>query len=173
MANQGAKKRVEENAKRLSFLFQVILMATVIHCGVRLGVKRSSATWINYTAAAGSVAAQTFAYGVMKNAAAPTYGANGELIHAGADLKMGGIMEYCTDLILIVAVLQILTSISDWLWLLILVVPAFGLYMFWVHIAAPWIFAPVPEEEEETDAMRKKREKMERKANRQKVVYRR
>ena len=32
--------------------------------------------------------------------------------------------------------------------------------MFWVHIAAPWIFAPAPEEEEVNE---KKQRRMERK----------
>lgn len=37
--------------------------------------------------------------------------------------------------------------------------PARGLYMFWVHVAAPWIFAPAPEQEEVSEKNKRRQER--------------
>lgn len=61
-------------------------------------------------------------------AADPAYDSNGELIDGGDDLTMGGTCEYFHDGIYLAAFVQILSPfLSDWLWLVFLVVswPAF------------------------------------------------
>lgn len=54
--------------------------------------------------------------------AAPAYNASGELIFAGQDPSMGGVMAYYHDILYIVMFIQILGSFTDWAWLALLLV---------------------------------------------------
>eukprot|EP00106_Octopus_bimaculoides_P016368 XP_014783810.1 PREDICTED: transmembrane protein 208-like [Octopus bimaculoides] len=68
--------------------------------------------------------------------------------------------RHSKDLILMTCIVQILSLISNYFWLLWLVVPGRAFYLLWVNILAPWFFAPAPEENE------KKIRKMERRMRR-------
>lgn len=89
------------------------------------------------------------------------YTPEGALIDGGLDLNMeSGMSEHAKDLILFTSIVQSLSLLSNYFWLLWLLVPGRAFYMLWVNILAPWIFAEPPEVDE------KKTKKMERKMRR-------
>ncbi len=72
MANQSAKKRVEDNRKRISLLFYIILGSAGAHIGallIRLILLRGSATRWTYVTALGSLAAQLFLFSSLRSMA--------------------------------------------------------------------------------------------------------
>lgn len=74
-----------------------------------------------------------------------------------------GMAEHVKDLIILTSGVQILSLISNYLWLLLTFAPLRAFWMAWVNIISPWIFAPAPEEQEDP----KKQKKLERKLRRQ------
>lgn len=126
---------------------------------------------------------------------APTYSMTGELLDGGIDLKMAGTCEYMQDLVYLVSLAQLLSLVSSYAWcamlcvahthalplcciiahrMILLVVPAFACYSLYTNVVHPWLSAPPVQEVEETEDMRKRREKLERKmAKQQNRVYRR
>lgn len=90
------------------------------------------------------------------------------MVQGGMDLTMeGGMAEHAKDLLLVTAIIQTLSLVSNYFWLLWLVVPGRGVYMLWVNILSPWFFAAPPPELDE-----KQQKKMERKMKRQQYSYR-
>lgn len=67
MANQSAKKRVEDNKKRLSIILYIILVSSSLHCIVKLLLW--SATRSTYVAALGSVAVQLAIFSALRSMA--------------------------------------------------------------------------------------------------------
>lgn len=144
MANQSAKKRVEDNRKRISLLFYIILGSAGAHILIRLILLRGSATRWTYITALGSLGTQLFLFSSLRSMAsmcieeclmrlmccltpslqhaAPTYSMRGELLDGGVDLKMAGVCEYMQDIIYLLALAQLLGMLTSWAWLLMLVV---------------------------------------------------
>ena len=86
----------------------------------------------------------------------------GALLDGGIDLNMEeGMAEHAKDLILLTAGVQVLSLLSNYFWLLLLLAPIRALYMLWGSILSPWIFAEAPEVDEKKQ--KKKEAKMERK----------
>jgi len=71
-----------------------------------------------------------------------------------------GMAEHMKDLILLTAATQVLSTLSNYFWLLILLAPGRAGYILWVNFIGPWFFAPAPEVDE------KKAKKAERKMKR-------
>lgn len=88
------------------------------------------------------------------------------MVGQGLDLNVkSGMGEHAKDILLVTAIIQTLSIISNYFWLLWLVVPGYAFYLLWVNILGPWFFAEAPPEMDE-----KQMKKMERKMN--KVKYR-
>ncbi len=84
---------------------------------------------------------------------------------SGLDLNMPeGMAEHVKDAIILAAGSQMLSLLSNYLWLLMLFLPLRAFWMLWVTVISPWLFAPAPEEDSEAEA--KKQKKMERKMRR-------
>ena len=173
MAKANAKKRAEENAARISRLFYVLLGSIVIFTAVRLVLYRATTRWwFQPTMGALTAGAAWFCYRSLAYIAAPSFDAGGALTDGGADLSMGGMSSYYHDVIYIAVFLLLSTAlVSDWFWLLGLVVPGYALYMLWTSVLAPWIFNPTADELEaknrssESREDKRKRERAERKEN--------
>ena len=54
--------------------------------------------------------------------AVPTYGQGGEILDGGADLTLSGITGYSFDVIYLCILVQLVTILSNWGWLIFLVV---------------------------------------------------
>ena len=88
----------------------------------------------------------------------------GQLLDPGLDLNMeSGMAEHVKDAIILTAIAQILSLLSNYLWLILAFAPIRLFWMAWKSFISPWLFAPAPEEEEIDE---KKQRKLDRKMRR-------
>uniref|UniRef100_A0A7C9CGX5 Transmembrane protein 208 n=1 Tax=Opuntia streptacantha TaxID=393608 RepID=A0A7C9CGX5_OPUST len=167
MANQGAKKRKEENARHMSNLLRVIIGCNVVYILMRMIIFHSSISWKHWVGLVVTSLAYFIPYQQLANMAKPTYSDDGELIDGGFDMSTGGVCGYLHDIIYITCFVQIASIISGKFWYTYLVIPAFAAYKASGFIKG---FLSHDSEVEEDDKTRKKREKMEKKASRPKFM---
>lgn len=108
MANQGVKKRVEENAKRLALLLKLILVglaAQIISACIAFA-NGSLSLWC-IAGLVSTLGVSLICYSIITAAAKPVYNADsGEMLDGGADLNMGGICGYSHDILYITVFVQ-------------------------------------------------------------------
>ena len=162
---KGQKQIVEENKATLNFYLYVICGANALYLTITF-VFFWEAFTLRYIMLLGTTSAMYIgSYKFMASMAKATYDpVGGGLLDGGIDLNMEqGMAEHTKDLMLLTAGVQVLSLLSNYFWLLLILAPARAFYMLWVNILAPWIFAEAPEVDE------KKQKKMERKMKRQYV----
>ncbi len=71
--------------------------------------------------------------------------------------------EHAKDAIILTAITQMLSLISNYFWTVLLLAPLRLLWMAWKSIISPWLFAPPPEQDEVDE---KKQRKLDRKMRR-------
>ncbi|XP_044951805.1 transmembrane protein 208 homolog [Hordeum vulgare subsp. vulgare] len=171
MANQGSKKIVERNRRRMDLLWRIILVSNVIYIVVRMAVMHSSFTWKHWIGLVVTSAAYFLSYKQLASMTKAEYSDadNRELLSSGYDMATGGISEYIEDVIYITAFVQLTSIISGKFWWTYLVIPAFGGYKIFFLLKGTF-FSGGSEGEVEDEKSRKKREKMEKKASRGKMV---
>ena len=74
-----------------------------------------------------------------------------------------GMAEHVKDIVILVTGAQILSLLTNYMWLLLLFLPLRAFWMACTSIISPWLFAPAPEPDE---ADLKKQKKMDRKMRR-------
>mmetsp|Transcript_6392 Transcript_6392/g.39879 ORF Transcript_6392/g.39879 Transcript_6392/m.39879 type:complete len:175 (-) Transcript_6392:1040-1564(-) len=171
MAGAGAKRRRTENAKRLKALRVALVLSSVVYVGLRLGWFHNTAGWKHYLGYLITSAISALCYRSISSMAKPTYGPNGELLDGGADLSMGGTLEYLHDVLYITVFVHTASIVTDWFWLAYLVIPGYAGYMLWIYIIYPYVFAARPDEQQDSQMDAKKRAKMEKKATRTKYLH--
>ncbi|KAM0846187.1 hypothetical protein ACQ4PT_053355 [Festuca glaucescens] len=171
MANQGAKKIVEKNKQRMDLLWRIILGSNIFYIVVRMAIMYSSFTWKHWFGLVVTSAAYFLSYKQLASMTKPEYSESGEkeLLSAGYDMRTGGISEYLEDVIYITVFVQLASIISGKFWWTYLVIPAFGGYKIFGLLRGTF-FSGGSEGEVEDEKSRKKREKMEKKASRGKMV---
>lgn len=108
MANQGAKKRVEENGRRLAMLRWLLVAGLVGQlAGLAWSMHRGRATTRQWLGAVGSSGLAWAMYSFIARLAAPAYAAGGELLDGGADLNRGGVCGYYHDVLYITVFVQV------------------------------------------------------------------
>ncbi|XP_050213626.1 uncharacterized protein LOC126665017 isoform X1 [Mercurialis annua] len=168
MANQGAKKRKEENSRHIKNLRHLIIACNVIYVLVRMLIFHSTFSWGHWLGLVLTSIAYYLPYQQLASMAKPAYADDGELLDGGFDMSTGGICGYLHDIIYITSFVQLTSIISNKFWYTYLVIPAFGLYQSIGFIKG---FLPQGSEgNEEDEKTRKKRERMEKKASRGKFV---
>ncbi|KNA20127.1 hypothetical protein SOVF_055280 [Spinacia oleracea] len=168
MANQGAKKRKEENARHMSNILRLIIGCNVAYILLRMIFYHSSFTWKHWVGLILTSLAYAMPYKQLASMAKPAYTNDGELIDGGFDMSTGGVCGYLHDLIYITCFVQIASLISDKFWYTYLVIPGFAAYKASGFIKG--FMSNDSEGGEEDEKTRKKREKMERKASRPKFA---
>ncbi|ERN07107.1 transmembrane protein 208 homolog [Amborella trichopoda] len=168
MANQGAKKRREENLKHMAKLLRLIIACNVIYVLIRMLFFHSTFTWKHWLGLLITSAVYAFPYFELSKMAKPAYDDKGELIDGGFDMTTGGFCGYLHDVIYITSFVQLTSIISGKFWYTYLVIPAFGAYK--LYDVAKGFMSQGSEGGVEDDKSRKKREKLEKKASRQKFV---
>ncbi|CAB4008074.1 transmembrane 208 [Paramuricea clavata] len=129
----------------------------------------SSVGWFTILTLVFSSSVYGSCYKAMESMARPTYSDTGVLLDGGIDLNMtSGFAEHLKDVILLTAIVQVLSIISHYFWILWLLAPGRAFYMLWTNILAPWIFAEAPSQEEMDP---KQQKKLERKMKKEKIVY--
>ncbi|KAI7998762.1 Transmembrane protein 208 [Camellia lanceoleosa] len=168
MANQGAKKRKEENSRRLKNLLRFIIFSNVFYLVVRAGIFHSTFKWKHWVGFMLTFFAYVIPYQQLAMMAKPTYSESGELEDGGFDLTTDGVCGYLHDVIYITGFVQLTTIISEKFWYIYLVIPAFAAYKLLGFVRGFMsLGSKGPEEDEKS---RKKTEKMERKASRPKFA---
>ncbi|CAL9079978.1 unnamed protein product [Musa textilis] len=112
MANQGAKKRKEENRKHMVNLLRLIIASNVIYILVRMLVFHSTFIWKHWIGLIVTSIAYVMPYKQLDSMAKPTYSDDGELMDGG----------YLHDLIYITSFVQIMSILSGKFWWTSLVV---------------------------------------------------
>eukprot|EP00850_Spirogloea_muscicola_P015069 SM000112S24011 [mRNA] locus=s112:435233:436362:- [translate_table: standard] len=168
MAHQGAKRRKDDNERRLRQLRLLILAANAAYLLLRCALLRASLSWRHLAGLVATSAAYAACYTQLAAIAAPAYDDRGELLDGGFDFALGGLPGYLLDVIYVTAFVQVSSIISDYFWLAYLVIPGFALYKLWQHVLHPYFFQPPPAEGPETELERKRRLKAERRAARPK-----
>ncbi|XP_076469962.1 transmembrane protein 208-like isoform X2 [Babylonia areolata] len=159
---RGQKQIVEENKATLSFYRYILIAVNAVFFSVYFLLFWDQFTALPMTMWVVSVAASAGGYQFMASMGRPTF-SEGTLVDCGVDLNMeAGMAEHLKDLILLTSIVQTLSLLSNYFWLLLLLVPGRGLYMLWVNILGPWFFAEAPEQPVDD----KKAKKMERKMKR-------
>ncbi|XP_014361956.2 transmembrane protein 208 isoform X2 [Papilio machaon] len=103
-------------------------------------------------------------YQMMKFISRPKYTTENVLLDPGLDLNMeGGMGEHVKDIVILSSITHLLALISNYFWLLLLLIPLRGFWLVWVNFLGPWFFQEAPEDTEQDE---KKRKKMERKMKR-------
>ncbi|XP_019697338.1 transmembrane protein 208 isoform X1 [Harpegnathos saltator] len=144
VATKGAKQIVEENQSTLRFYTNMALCAMGIYFVVTVILFEFTMLEITLTAFSGIIYASSCQF--MHYMARATYSESGQLLDSGVDLNMeGGIAENVKDLIILTSGIQILSFVSNYFWLLWLLVPLRGGWMLWRQILSPWFFTG-PEE---------------------------
>ncbi|XP_003487733.1 transmembrane protein 208 [Bombus vosnesenskii] len=157
-ATKGAKQIVEENKTTLNFYQNMIIGAIGIYFTVTMLF--FNFTTLSTTLTIFSAIVYIGSYQFMKYIAHATYSESGQLLDSGIDLNMeGGIAEHVKDLIILTSGVQVLSLISNYFWLLWLLVPFRGGWMIWKQILAPWFFASTPEQPEISEKKQRKLEK--------------
>ncbi|XP_043801443.1 transmembrane protein 208 isoform X1 [Apis laboriosa] len=158
VATKGAKQIVEENKITLNFYQNMIIGAIGIYFMVTMLFFNFTTLATTLTIFSGIIYIGSYQF--MKYIAHATYSESGQLLDSGIDLNMeGGIAEHIKDLIILTSGVQVLSLISNYFWLLWLLVPLRGGWMLWKQILAPWFFAPAPEQSEVSEKKQRKLEK--------------
>ncbi|XP_072962407.1 uncharacterized protein [Typha angustifolia] len=168
MANQGAKKRKEENKKHMAMLLRIIIGCNVIYVLVRMLIFHSTFTWKHWIGLLVTSAAYGFPYKQLASMAKPSYSDDGELLDGGYDMSTGGVCGYLHDVIYITSFVQLMSIFSGKFWWTYLVIPAFGAYKI-SGLLRGTLFGS-SEDGVEDEKSRKKRERMEKKASRGKFI---
>ncbi|EGC34199.1 hypothetical protein DICPUDRAFT_153660 [Dictyostelium purpureum] len=167
MANAAAKKRKQQNDKEMIKLKLIVACTTIPYICYRIFYnKETFGGWTMY----GYFFIQflnLLAFYLINTMCQPTFDQSGELIDGGSDLTMGGLTEYYFDIIYVCAIVQFLGLFSDKSLYLVLIVPIFAGYKLWTSIIQPY-FLNRPKQTDAQGDKSKRREKMEKKAEKMK-----
>ncbi len=108
MAGQAAKKRLEENRRRLNLLRVLVAVGFVSQAVQLFRAGRPGLARLAGTALTTGATAMCFA--TIAKIAAPVYDARGELLDGGGDLNRGGINGYAHDILYVTAFVQVRSS---------------------------------------------------------------
>ncbi|XP_068721648.1 transmembrane protein 208-like [Montipora capricornis] len=162
-ATKGQKQILEENNSTLDFYAKVMISVEVTYIIFRFTFFNYNSSWFTWVLLVMVTALYFGCYKFMESMAKPTYSESGALIDGGMDLNTGsGTAEHVKDLIILTAITQGLGIFTDYMWFLMFLAPCRLMYLLWVYILAPWIFAPA----DEIQVDPKKQRKMERKMKR-------
>eukprot|EP00199_Chlamydomonas_sp_CCMP681_P003675 CAMPEP_0119107114 /NCGR_PEP_ID=MMETSP1180-20130426/7958_1 /TAXON_ID=3052 ORGANISM="Chlamydomonas cf sp, Strain CCMP681" /NCGR_SAMPLE_ID=MMETSP1180 /ASSEMBLY_ACC=CAM_ASM_000741 /LENGTH=178 /DNA_ID=CAMNT_0007092553 /DNA_START=15 /DNA_END=551 /DNA_ORIENTATION=+ len=141
MAGHGAKKRLEENSKRLGQLRMLLLLGIVAQAaGLSFNAwKTGSVSWGSVAALLATTAVGWACYLTIGAYAKPSHDDQGGLIDGGGDMGKGTVNGHCHDVLYITVFVQVLSPLSRWFWYFYLLVPGFALYKLCKHIIIPYI----------------------------------
>ncbi|XP_055311874.1 transmembrane protein 208 [Sitodiplosis mosellana] len=159
---KGAKQIVEENSATLKFYQYMAAGSTTIFFIINFLFFEF--TGIVSSMAFISVAIMLGSYQFMAFMSKAKYSESGMLLDSGSDLNMeGGIAENVKDLIILTSGTQVLSLISNWFWILLLLAPVRAIWMLWGSVIKPWL----SQRNEQPEVDEKKQKKLERKMKRE------
>ncbi|GLC35658.1 hypothetical protein PLESTB_000002900 [Pleodorina starrii] len=171
MANQGAKKRLEENRKKLQTLRLAIAIGLAFYLVVRLILRRGYESWWHIIGFVATFFLEAFSFSAISKFAEPEFSDKGEVVYGGADLSMGGMCAYWHDLLYISIFVQVASCLSAYFWYTLLVVPGFALYLLYKNVLQPY-WAQSREQPVLDEATRKRLERSQQRAERRRMKWR-
>nr|SVE74554.1 EOG090X0IGL [Daphnia barbata] len=165
-ATKGQKQIVEENVATLSFYRNMSVAAVAFYVSA-CGVFWSTTTSFDIVLVFLCAFTKFCCYRFMTYMARAKYSETEQLLDGGIDLNMeSGLSEHIKDAIILTSATEVLSSISSYFWLILLVIPCRLFHMAWKNFLGPWFFqkAPAAEQEAQDD---KKQRKLERRLKRQ------
>mmetsp|Transcript_5651 Transcript_5651/g.9761 ORF Transcript_5651/g.9761 Transcript_5651/m.9761 type:complete len:176 (+) Transcript_5651:92-619(+) len=170
MAKASAKKCLESNTKILRRHLYAILLANALFLAVRAVWMNHSFSYWHWAGFASLVVCYYVCYKSLASSAEAEYDDEGKLIDGGTDLAtVQGLSEYAFDVIYVGIFVQLGAILTDWFWLVWLIIPGFAFFKLWTLVLWPFFFAPRPEEPEEDEKKKRKRERQERRAQQPKM----
>ncbi|UYV62788.1 TMEM208 [Cordylochernes scorpioides] len=162
---KGQKQIYEENKSTIKFYMLMSLIAEGIYVALNVLLFWETFTTFYIMVIAFSSLVYFGCLQLMKSMAKPIFSESGALIDGGIDLNMegGGFAETIKDCIILTAIVQSISILSDYCLLFWLLAPIQCARLLWINFLGPWFFQPAPPEVDE-----KKQRKMER---RQKISY--
>ncbi|XP_055690987.1 transmembrane protein 208 [Lutzomyia longipalpis] len=161
-ATKGGKQIVDENVATLKFYRNMAFISQGAHLMVMFLLSDAySALTITMTIL--SVALHIGSYQFMSFMARAQYSESGALIDSGTDLNMeGGLAEHVKDLVILTSGTQIFSLLSNYFWLLFLLIPIRAVWLLWGSVIKPWM----EQKNQQPEVDEKKQKKMERKMRR-------
>ena len=93
---------------------------------------------------------------MLASMAKASHGPGGELEDAGTDINDSWIAEYTKDAIILTSGLQVLSAISNYVWLLWLLLPGYIIFQLWTTLIWPWFTSGPPDTETENKKQKTK-----------------
>ncbi|XP_019849483.1 PREDICTED: transmembrane protein 208-like [Amphimedon queenslandica] len=140
---KSQKEIYQGNQSTLSFYLYISIIATGIQFSyvVILTLWSGTISWLSLFWLLFAIANHGCGQKMLRYISRAEFGEKNELVDAGSDLEDSWISEYSKDVILFVSIIQILTIISNYVWLLWLIIPGFAFYKLWIFIIWPWFTA--------------------------------
>ncbi|CAG0914510.1 unnamed protein product [Notodromas monacha] len=161
VATKGQKQIFEENQETLAFYRKMLIASNAFYLFISF-LRRDTMPWTDIAFFIFSSLIFIGSYRFMAYMAKAKTSPTGQLTDAGTDLNVSsGTAEHVKDIIILTSICQCLSVISNYFWLLWLLVPLMAFRLFWKYILKPYFFQPVPVENEERNE--KKAKKLERK----------
>lgn len=169
--SKGQKQVLEENASTIFFYRIMSLGAMGVYmfsCWLLFNNYSATDQIMLVVSACGLLACNRFLASMARTKVSET----GALLDEGCDLNMeGGLAEHVKDAIILMVTSLVLSTISSYFWLMLLLAPARACQMLWSSVLKPWIFSsndqPSAEEAELLDEKaQKKQKKLERRQRR-------
>ncbi|XP_055704503.1 transmembrane protein 208 [Phlebotomus papatasi] len=159
---KGAKQIVEENAATLKFYRNMAFISQSVYMVVMI-LLPDTFTGLTITMSIMTILLHIVSLQFMKFMARAQYSESGALIDSGTDLNMeGGLSEHIKDLVILSSGTQLLALLSNYFWLLLLLVPVRAVWLLWGSVIKPWM----EQKSEQPEVDEKKQKKMERKMRR-------
>ncbi|GAB6031458.1 hypothetical protein CHUAL_009227 [Chamberlinius hualienensis] len=148
---KGQKQILDENKQTIQFYFWLgtgASAAYILFYVLLFWNSVSTTTWIMFII---STAIYVGAVQFMTYMAKAKFSETGQLLDGGLDLNMeSGVAEHVKDVVILTAVSETLSLISNYFWLLLLFAPARATYLLWTTVLGPWFFQSTPEEEKKS-----------------------
>ncbi|KAI9501104.1 hypothetical protein GGI25_006080 [Coemansia spiralis] len=163
MANQSAKRIVQENASRISLLRKLLVSINLFYLTVRT---LQGLVWTELAMYLVTLGLEFLVYTKLCEFAQAKYDPGNVLVDPGTDLAQPGLVSYMFDYLYVSWLVHLLSLMTRWAWLLYLSIPIYLVVRFGPQLRQ--MLMPHREEPEKEEDP-KKREKRERK--KQKVRY--
>lgn len=163
-ATKGNKQIIEENQATLRFYRNMSCGSTGFSVLISCLFEPFAALHVTMTIL--TVSIHFGSYYFMAMMSRPQYSETGSILDSGNDLNLeGGIAEHVKDIIILAAGTQILSVISSYFWLLLLLAPLRAIWLLWNSVIKPWL---LHKDEQESTIGDKKHKQFERKIKKNK-----
>ncbi|XP_052865265.1 transmembrane protein 208 [Anopheles cruzii] len=161
-ATKGSKQIVEENAATVKFYRNMSLIATGVQfLGFAVYAELSTLAVIMTILC---LVAHAASFYFMSLVSKPKLTEKGDIIETGTDLNIeGGITEHVKDIVILTSGTQLVSILSEYFWLLMLLLPIRAGWLLWNTVGKQFFQGDPAEEAPVND---KKQKKMMRKMNR-------